>query len=76
MNNVVEAINEIIKGVNNAYARGAYSMAEAHDLHEAIEYIKSAASTPQQPMEATEDSTPVQNVKPSTKRGNKEKDDY
>jgi hypothetical protein len=76
MNNVVEAINEIIKGVNNAYSRGAYSMAEAHDLHEAIEYIKSAASTPQQPMETGESNEPAQSVKPSNKRGNKEKDDY
>lgn len=69
MNNVVDAINELIKGVTNAYARGAYSMAEAHDLHEAIEYIKSAANTtPQPPVESKENT--------SSKRGNKEKDDY
>lgn len=47
MNNVIEAINELIKGVNNAYARGAYSISEAHDLHEAMEFIKNAASQPQ-----------------------------
>lgn len=68
MNNVVDAINELIKGVNNAYGRGAYSMAEAHDLHEAIEYIKSAANSQQQPEEPKEKTT--------SKRGNKEKDDY
>jgi len=47
MNNVIDAINELIKGVNNAYTRGAYSMSEAHDLHEAIEFIKNAANSPQ-----------------------------
>jgi hypothetical protein len=66
MNNVIEAINELIKGVNNAYTRGAYSMAEAHDLHEAIEFIKVAASTPQQETQVQE--TP--------KKDKKEKDDY
>lgn len=66
MNNVIEAINELIKGVNNAYARGAYSMAEAHDLHEAIEFIKVAASTPQQESQVQE----------TSKKDKKEKDDY
>ena len=45
MKNVIEAINELIKGVNNAYSRGAYTMAETHDLHQAIEFIKNAANT-------------------------------
>jgi hypothetical protein len=48
MNNVIEAINELIKGVNNAYSRGAYTMSEAHSLHEAIEFIKNAATTKNQ----------------------------
>lgn len=66
MNNVIEAINELIKGVNNAYIRGVYSMAEAHDLHEAIEFIKVAASTPQQETQVQE----------TLKKDKKEKDDY
>jgi hypothetical protein len=48
MNNVIEAINELIKGVNNAYTRGAYTMAETYDLHKAIEFIKNAANPTQQ----------------------------
>ena len=67
MNNVIEAINELIKGVNNAYARGAYTMAETHDLHKAIEFIKNAANTTQQ----AEVENQVVN-----KKDKKEKDDY
>lgn len=66
MNNVIDAINELIKGVNNAYTRGAYSMAEAHDLHQAIEFIKVAASTPQEEAQVQE----------APKKDKKEKDDY
>ena len=47
MDNVVEAINELIKGINTAYSRGAYTMAESHDLHKAIEFIKKSASNTQ-----------------------------
>ena len=47
MNNVIDAINVLIEGVNIAYSRSAYSMAEAHDLHTAIEFIKKAANAPQ-----------------------------
>lgn len=48
MNNIIEAINELIKGVNNAYSRGAYTMSETHDLHKAIEFIKSTVNNTQQ----------------------------
>lgn len=76
MNNVIDAINELIKGVNNAYTRGAYSMAEAHDLHEAMEFIKNAASTPQQPVGTNDGADSSQSLKPSAKKNTKEKDDY
>lgn len=67
MNNVIEAINELIKGVNNAYARGAYTMAETHDLHKAVEFIKNAANPTQQA------ETESQEI---IKKDKKEKDDY
>lgn len=69
MNNVIDAINELIKGVNNAYTRGAYSMAEVHDLHEAIEFIKVAANTASP--QASEPQPQEDN-----KKSRKEKDDY
>ena len=67
MNNVIEAINELIKGVNNAYARGAYTMAETHDLHKAVEFIQNAANPTQQ---AESESQEV------VKNNKKEKEDY
>jgi hypothetical protein len=67
MNNVIDAINVLIEGVNIAYSRGSYSMAETHDLHKAIEFIKSAANTTQQ----AEAEAQVVN-----KKDKKEKDDY
>lgn len=63
MNNVIDAINVLIEGVNVAYSRGTYSMAETHDLHVAIEFLKKAANTPQGEQAVSEDDK-------------KEKDDY
>lgn len=36
---VIDAINELIKGVNIAYARNAYSMQEVRDIFNAIEFL-------------------------------------
>jgi hypothetical protein len=53
MKNTIEAINELIKAVNIAQARGAYSIKEAHDAWAAIEFINNAVAqnqqAPQQP---------------------------
>lgn len=64
MNNVIDAINVLIEGVNVAYSRGVYSMAETHDLHTAIEFIKKAANAPQP---TTQENSDIDK---------KEKDDY
>jgi hypothetical protein len=74
--NVIDAINRVIEGVNLAYSRGAYTMAETHDLHVAIELIKQAANTPQQPVETNENIDSSQELKSSAKKNTKEKDDY
>lgn len=47
MKNTIEAINELIKGCNLAQARGAFSIKEAHDLFEAIEFINNAVQAQQ-----------------------------
>lgn len=47
MTNVLEAINELIKGVNIAYARNAYSMQETRTLLSAIEFIGDAVKNQQ-----------------------------
>lgn len=39
MTNVIDAINELIKGVNTAFTRGAYNMQETRTLINAIEFI-------------------------------------
>lgn len=36
---VIDAINELIKGVNLAYARQSYTMVEARDILDAIEFL-------------------------------------
>ena len=39
---VIEAINELVKGVNKAYARNgsnAYTMQEIRDIYNAIEFL-------------------------------------
>jgi hypothetical protein len=62
--NVIDAINVLIEGVNVAYSRGTYSMAEAHDLHIAIEFLKKASDAPQPTSQENSDID------------KKEKDDY
>mgnify|MGYP000849606468 CR=1 FL=1 len=47
MKNAIEAINELIKAVNVAQARGTYSLKEAHDAFSAIEFLNSAVATQQ-----------------------------
>ena len=69
MNNLLEAINEILKGVNVAYSRGAYTMQETHDLHIAMEFIKTAATT--EPVNNQQ-----QEVESSKSKNNKPKEDY
>ena len=51
MKNVIEAINELIKGVNIGQARGVYTLQEAHDIFEAIKYINTTISASQQQVE-------------------------
>lgn len=48
MTNVIEAINELIKGINTAYARNSYTMEETHQLYSAIKFIKDAVQNQQQ----------------------------
>lgn len=48
MKNVIEAINELIKGVNVAQSRGVYTLSEAHDIFEAIKYINNTIASSQQ----------------------------
>lgn len=43
MTNLIDAINEVIKGVNIAYARNAYTMPETRTLINAIEFIVDAS---------------------------------
>lgn len=45
---VIDAINELIKGVNTAFSRQAYSMQEVRDIYNAIEFITEAAKNQQQ----------------------------
>jgi len=36
---VIDAINELIKGINLAYSRQAYTMVESRDILNAIEFL-------------------------------------
>lgn len=36
---VIDAINEIIKGVNLAFSRNSYNMSEVRDIYNAIEFL-------------------------------------
>jgi len=53
--NVIELVNKLIEGVNLAYTRGAYTMAETHELYNAIESIKAIANN-QQPKDSESES--------------------
>lgn len=61
MTNVIDAINELIKGVNAAYARGAYNMQEARTLINAIEFIGEAIKN-QQAQAPTAQAAPATSV--------------
>ncbi len=47
MKNIIEAINELVKGANIAQARGIYSLKEAHDIYDSIEFINNAIASQQ-----------------------------
>lgn len=47
MKNAIDAINELIKAANLAQARGAFSIKEAHDIYQAIEFINNAVNATQ-----------------------------
>lgn len=53
--NPVEAINQLMKGVQIAYSRKAYSMAEVRDIYESIEFLVELikAAQPAEPAEST-----------------------
>ena len=54
---VIDAINELIKGVNLAYSRQAYTMIETRDIINAIEFLGEAIKGQQavQPMPPVEE---------------------
>ena len=60
---VIDAINELIKGVNIAYARGGasvYTMLEIREIFNAIEFLNETIKTQTQAQAAaTEVPTPV-----------------
>lgn len=45
---VIEAINDLIKGINIAYSRQAYTMPETRDIINAIEFLGETIKTQQQ----------------------------
>lgn len=45
---VIDAINELIKGVNVAYSRQAYTMLETRDIINAIEFLGETIKSQQQ----------------------------
>lgn len=45
---VIDAINELIKGTNIAFARNAYNMQEVRDIYNAIEFINETIKVQQQ----------------------------
>jgi len=52
---VIKAINDLIKGVNIAYSRQAYTMLETRDIINAIEFLGETIKAQQQ-VESTENS--------------------
>jgi hypothetical protein len=51
MKNPIEAINELIKLVNIAQSRGAYSVKEASEAYAAMEFLNSAVANQQSTQE-------------------------
>lgn len=45
MKTIIDAINELIKGANIAQSRGVYSLKEAHDIYDGIEFINTAIAS-------------------------------
>ena len=66
MNNVIDALNVLVNGVNLAFSRGAYNMKETHDLHDAIEFIKQAVGTQQEQKETTPPVDQTSKTQPTT----------
>lgn len=59
MTNVVEAINELIKGVNVAFTRNTYTMEEVHHLYDAIKFIKGTIENQQTQATPAQIETPI-----------------
>lgn len=59
---VIDAINELIKGVNVAYSRQAYTMLETRDIINAIEFLGETIKAQQQAekIEKPEVTTPAE----------------
>jgi DNA-binding transcriptional regulator YhcF (GntR family) len=49
---VIDAINDLIKGVNIAYSRQAYTMLETREIINAIEFLGETIKAQQQAVEA------------------------
>lgn len=45
---VIDAINELIKGVNMAFVRNTYNMQEVRDIYNAIEFLGETIKAQQQ----------------------------
>ena len=60
---VIDAINELIKGVNMGFARNAYNMAEVTDIYLAIQFLNETINKAQQavpaPPSSEEPTTPI-----------------
>ena len=57
---VIEAINDLIKGVNIAYSRQAYTMFETREIINAIEFLGETIKAQQQQIENPEVTAPVE----------------
>jgi putative aminopeptidase FrvX len=55
---VIDAINDLIKGVNVAYSRQAYTMSETRDIINAIEFLNETIKSQQQQQIAAPIETP------------------
>lgn len=60
MTTVIEAINDLIRGVNLAFSRNAYSMQETRTLINAIEFIGDTIKSQQ---EQQQDASGIENLK-------------
>jgi hypothetical protein len=62
---VIDAINELIKGTNLAFARNAYNMSEVRDIYNAIEFLGETIKAQQTPAQEAQpkESTSAQSDK-------------